>query len=133
MILVLVLGCLLALGAAGCGGDDNDEQPAAANSIAELTVTVDPDGDGGAKPKTATVKCGPASDSKECAALGDMRADVFQPVPGNMACTQQYGGPETATVTGTFKGEHVDAKFSRVNGCEIARWERMKPVLEVAA
>jgi hypothetical protein len=128
-----VLACLIALGAVGCGGDDNDEQPAAVNSIAELTVTVDPDGDGGAKPKTATVKCGPASDSKECAALGDMKADVFEPVPGNIACTQQYGGPETAKVTGTFKGEQVDAEFSRVNGCEIARWEKMSPVLAVAS
>jgi len=65
-----------------------------------------------------------------CDGLGT--ADVFQPVPGNMACTQQYGGPETATVTGTFKGEHVDAKFSRVNGCEIERWEAAKPLFEAA-
>jgi hypothetical protein len=129
----LVLACLAALGAVGCGGDDNEEQPAAVNSIAELTVTVDPDGDGGAKPKTATVKCGPASDSKECAALADMKADVFEPVPGNVACTQQYGGPETAQVTGTFKGRQVDAKFSRVNGCEISRWEKMSPVFAVAS
>jgi hypothetical protein len=131
--IALVLACLAVLGAVGCGGDDNDEQPANANSIAELTVTVDPDGDGGAKAKTATVDCGPASDSKECAALGDMKADVFEPVPGNLACTQQYGGPETAKVTGTFKGRPVDAEFSRVNGCEIARWEKMSPVFAVAS
>jgi hypothetical protein len=130
--IALVLACLAALGAVGCGGDDN-EQPAAVNSLAELTVTVDADGDGPTKPKTATVKCGPASDSKECAALGDMKAEVFQPVPGDMACTQQYGGPETAKVTGTFKGEQVDAEFSRVNGCEIARWEKMTPVFAVAS
>jgi hypothetical protein len=131
--LALVLAYLAAFGVVGCGGDNKDEQPANANSIAELTVTVDEDGDGGGKAKTATVKCGPASDSKECAALGDMKADVFQPVPGNVACTQQYGGPETAKVTGTFKGEQVDAEFSRVNGCEIARWEKMSPVFAVAS
>jgi hypothetical protein len=132
MRIVLVLACLATLGAAGCGGDDNDEQSAAVNSLAELTVTVDSDGDGPAKPKTATVKCGPASDSKECAALADMKPEAFEPVPGDMACTQQYGGPETATVQGTFKGQQVDAKFSRVNGCEISRWETMSPVLAVA-
>ena len=43
-----------------------------------------------------------------------------------MACTQQYGGPETATVKGTLDGKEIDAKFSRVNGCEIARWEAAK-------
>ncbi len=131
MRIVLVLACLAALGVGGCGGDD-DEQPAAVTSLADLTVTVDSDGDGAAKPKTASVKCGPASDSRECAALGDMKPDVFEPVPGDMACTQQYGGPETATVKGTFKGQQVDAEFSRVNGCEISRWKTMSPVLAVA-
>ena len=57
---------------------------------------------------------------------------MFEPTPGDVACTQQYGGPETATVTGTFKGEQVDAKFSRQNGCEIARWEDALPLLEAA-
>ena len=38
-------------------------------------------------------------------------------------CTEIYGGPQTATVTGTFRGEPVSAEFSRTNGCEIARWD----------
>ena len=37
-----------------------------------------------------------------------------------------------ATVKGTFMGEQVDATFSRQNGCEIARWEDVKPILEAA-
>jgi hypothetical protein len=57
---------------------------------------------------------------------------VFEPVSGMTACTQQYGGPETATVKGTLHGEPIDAKFSRVNGCEIARWEEVAPLLEAA-
>jgi hypothetical protein len=28
-------------------------------------------------------------------------------------------------------GGGVDASFSRANGCEIARWDALKPVLEV--
>jgi hypothetical protein len=35
----------------------------------------------------------------------------------------QYGGAELATVTGTIDGTRVDARFSRVNGCEIARYD----------
>ena len=35
-------------------------------------------------------------------------------------------------MTGTFRGEEVDAKFGRQNGCEIARWEEAAPLLEAA-
>jgi hypothetical protein len=61
-----------------------------------------------------------------------MDPKTFEPVPGNQACTQQYGGPETATVKGTVNGENVDAKFSRMNGCEITRWDAAKPLFEAA-
>ena len=44
-------------------------------------------------------------------------------------CTQQYGGPETATITGTWQGEPVNSTLSRKNGCEIARWDALKDVL----
>jgi hypothetical protein len=40
-------------------------------------------------------------------------------------CTQIYGGPQEALVTGTFGGRRVWARFSRRNGCEIARWNRI--------
>ncbi len=36
-----------------------------------------------------------------------------------------FGGPGKATVTGTLDGAAVDATFTRANGCEISRWERM--------
>ncbi|QOV41780.1 SSI family serine proteinase inhibitor [Streptomyces chromofuscus] len=58
--------------------------------------------------------------------------DVFAPVPGDTMCTMQYGGPGTARVTGTWAGRSVDAAFDRSNGCEIARWDRLVPLLPVA-
>jgi hypothetical protein len=107
---------------AGCGEDD--EQPAdAPAAVADLVVEVEPGG------KSGTVECDAAEDCPEVAAL---EPAVFEPTPGNVACTQQYGGPEQATVKGTFKGQPVDASFSRENGCEIARWEDAKPILEAA-
>ena len=36
-----------------------------------------------------------------------------------------FGGPDKATVKGTLDGAAVDATFTRSNGCEIARWDRM--------
>ena len=128
MRLVLLVVVVALLG--GCGEDD--EQPAAAPALAELTVEVDPDGADAQEPRTATVQCDGPEDSELCKAVDALDTEVFEPTPGNVACTQQYGGPETATVTGTFKGEQVDAEFGRQNGCEIARWEDAAPLLEAA-
>ena len=55
--------------------------------------------------------------------------DPFAPVPPNSICTMIYGGPATAHVTGTWAGRPVDATYDRSNGCEIARWNRMVPLL----
>ena len=32
--------------------------------------------------------------------------------------------PAIAEVEGLYRGETVDARFTRMNGCEIARWDR---------
>ena len=125
MRFVVVLAALALL--AGCGDDDETEAPASTPAqLAELTVTVD---DGNGTKKTADISCSAPEDSDVCAALADIKPKTFEPVPENQACTQQYGGPETATVNGTLNGEEIDAKFSRVNGCEIARWDAAKEVL----
>ncbi|MFF9376274.1 SSI family serine proteinase inhibitor [Streptomyces griseoluteus] len=55
--------------------------------------------------------------------------DTFAPVPPDSICTMIDGGPATAHVTGYWAGRPVDADFSRHNGCEIARWDRLVPFL----
>ncbi|MDX2728965.1 MULTISPECIES: SSI family serine proteinase inhibitor [Streptomyces] len=60
---------------------------------------------------------------------GNGGTDPFRPVPADAMCTQQFGGSATARVTGTWQGQHVDASFNRTNGCEIARWNTLRPVL----
>ncbi|MBC3194707.1 subtilase-type protease inhibitor [Pseudonocardia sp. C8] len=68
-----------------------------------------------------------------CARLDELAragwSDAFDPVPPGTMCTEIYGGPETARVTGTWGDRPVDARFSRVDGCEIARWDALDPVL----
>ncbi|MGW7431318.1 SSI family serine proteinase inhibitor [Streptomyces sp. NPDC054861] len=61
--------------------------------------------------------------------LADEGRDPFAPVGKDRFCTQQYGGPAVAHVEGTWQGRRVDADFSRADGCEIARWENLEPVL----
>lgn len=57
--------------------------------------------------------------------------DPFAPVPPGAMCTGQYGGPATAQLRGHWAGRPVDARFSRANGCEIARWDRFSTVLRL--
>ena len=65
----------------------------------------------------------PAPD-RACSALDALGADAFEPVPPDVACTEIYGGPQVAEVSGTHKGKPVLARFNRSNGCEIDRWDR---------
>jgi Subtilisin inhibitor-like len=77
----------------------------------EWTLTCDPPGGTHPEPEAA------------CAAVADLDPTVLDPVPANQACTQIFGGPETATVRGPWNGEDLDASFARNNGCEITRWD----------
>ncbi|MGN7201223.1 SSI family serine proteinase inhibitor [Arthrobacter sp. SAFR-044] len=104
---------------------------------AELAITVVPSP--GAPDVNYTLVCSsgtPAEESSHpnaaaaCAALKDDPAIVAPAAPGtSQPCTQQYGGPQTATVTGVVDGVAVDSKFARTNGCEISAWEAAKDVL----
>lgn len=44
-----------------------------------------------------------------------------------------FGGDQRATVTGNFLGRHVDAKFSRTDSRNIARWRALAPLLGAVA
>lgn len=98
-----------------------------------LTVVVD---DGNGSTRTWELTCsadGPGGDHPDaenaCAAIAAAR-DPWAPVPADTACTMVYGGPQTATVTGTWGGVAVEARFARNDGCEIGRWDRLAPLLQ---
>ncbi|MEV0850439.1 SSI family serine proteinase inhibitor [Streptomyces sp. NPDC049954] len=100
-----------------------------------LLVTVSGAGAGG--DGTVTLRCHPAGGSHReagaaCARLDEVTRwgrDTFAPVPKDALCTMQYGGPQTARITGRWAGRHVDASYKRTNGCEISRWDALVPVL----
>jgi hypothetical protein len=121
-VALLVLGLLVA---AGCGKDADGDSGSSGTS---LTITVV--ADEGADPRTYELECDPAGGDhpqpeQACKALQAAGADVLGPIAEDQACTDIYGGPQTATVTGTYEGEAVDAELNRANGCEIDRWERL--------
>ncbi|MFI6344962.1 SSI family serine proteinase inhibitor [Streptomyces sp. NPDC050560] len=67
-----------------------------------------------------------------CERLGSFSAggdNPFAPTSKRALCTMQYGGPATAHITGMWRGRSVDSRFSRADGCEIARWNAAVPIL----
>jgi hypothetical protein len=129
-----LLACLIAAAlVGGCGADEPTRAPATptpSSGLADLTLVVDGDGSGPQGSKEVEVRCEEAQDSALCTGVAGLGRSDFEPTPPRTACTQQYGGPQTARVTGTLRGERIDGRFSRENGCEIARWEAVVPVLD---
>jgi Subtilisin inhibitor-like len=101
---------------------------------AALRVTVWPKGKSGAS-HTWTLRCdypGPRGTHPrpEAACLALARhARALRPVPDEVACTQQWDGPEVALVRGTFRGKRIRATFNRTDGCEIRRWNALAALL----
>ena len=96
------------------------ESPGAPEYVFQLAAS------GGALAEGCTLPDSPAALS----AVTQHGEDIFFPKPGPpKMCTQQYGGPQVAVVTGWFLGREVHTQFSRTDGCEIARWRAMAPLL----
>ncbi len=99
----------------------------------DLVITVD---DGRGSTQTWHLTCDPpAGDLPDppaaCAALTKGGARYLPEVPKDVACTQIYGGPEKARITGTWEGRPVDATLSRTDGCQIARWNGLAGLLPI--
>ena len=58
---------------------------------------------------------------------------VVQQVAANQrsrrVCSQIYGGPQHAHLTGTVGGQHVNLTITRTDGCGIADWQTLAPLL----
>jgi hypothetical protein len=112
---------------AACGGADKPSGPA---GIASVVVRVDPDGARGPKPaRELRLTCTKPQQSQACGAAAGISATDLRPTPKGIACTQIYGGPQTATIVGVIRGQQVNARFSRVNGCEMRRWDGVADLL----
>lgn len=117
----------MTLAVAGCGSDSDGESAAPGSSETSLEVTLDADGSGGAGAQMETISCGGGSG---CSEVEELTPADFEPLPPETACTEIFGGPDTATIAGTLNGEPVEAELSRANGCEIERFDRFVPLLQ---
>jgi len=126
------------------GSDNSDDLPLGAGPypIADLSFDIDLAGDGvttryrlACLGDTATFT-GDSQDldaTAACLALRDddvrLRLSFNQTDAASRACTEQYGGPEMAVISGTLDGEPVDTAIDRINGCGIADWVLLSELL----
>lgn len=94
-----------------------------------LNITFWPEGPGMPGKVTHTLRCGPTGGTlphpaAACAKLARMRRP-FAPTPKGTACTEIYGGPQEALITGRLRSHAVRARFNRRDGCETGRWNRV--------
>jgi hypothetical protein len=119
--------CLLV----SCGGSGDALATEAGNLVANLRVTVKPEGSDGPD-RVRLVECavlGEDAIDPRCRLLGGLEPHDLEPVPHRTACAQVYGGPATARVTGKLRGGRVAAEFDLSDACEIARWRRNAALL----
>jgi hypothetical protein len=133
-----VLGGVVAL-AAACGsqaaaGHGAGPGSAAAKPASALTISVT--AAPGATPRRWTLTCGPAGDggthpqpAVACATLARAQ-HPFAPVRTGIMCSMIAGGPQTASITGSWDGTRVAAAYSLADGCQIARWDKIWKVLD---
>ncbi|GAA2617139.1 SSI family serine proteinase inhibitor [Actinomadura fulvescens] len=133
-------GLAMVMAVAACGserpstssGESSPTTSVSPSASAKETLTVRVKPSAKAPAKTWTLTCDPVGGdhpkaAQACAAVAKVK-DPFQPPPTGQICTKIYGGPQVATVTGTWQGKPVEARFTRADGCELHRWQKLAPL-----
>lgn len=89
-----------------------------------LRVAIQPTGKGGLV-FSRYINC---PGDKRCIRLNTMELDDFV-LDSSRACSQMYGGPSKAWVVGILNGQPVNEELNVSNGCQIARWNQLAPIL----
>jgi hypothetical protein len=92
--------------------------------------------DGAGTTERFTVSCPDAAGAHPdpagaCAVLADLdpASAPLAPVGDEAMCTMIYGGPDTATIDGTYQGAALRVELNRGDGCQIARWDALAVLL----
>ena len=119
-VLIATMAVLVG-GAAGSSTASATEAPST-----QLKIAYWSEGIGEGPAKTWTLRCNPPGGTlgragRACLKLATLRNPFARPSP-DLMCTQQYGGPDQAQITGTFRGRRVWVALSLTDGCQIARF-----------
>lgn len=125
----LLIAAICAAAATACGSTTAPAGSAGASPAApKVSLDIKVSGAPGTAAKHWTLQCDPPGGThpdpaKACATLLKAKTP-FAPVPKGISCPMIAVGTETATVTGTYFGKHVDTTFVE-GGCDIPRWAQV--------
>ena len=130
-LLALLTGCAPS---GDTGSDAGGDGPSAGSARAENDLVVRIDRGDGSAPDSWTLTCAASAKGTHpdaAAACAHLLAtdDPFAPIAVDVACTEQYGGPQSAHIAGVWGGEPVDLEVTRVDGCRIGQWDALGPLL----
>lgn len=122
--------------------DDSDEVVEDRDGVIDADVDVSLRVDEGAEPYEYGLRCGddPSWRGDVPDALADIDpADACDGLDDRLraarealraeVCTQEYGGPQTAEVSGELGADEVVLELHRRDGCGIGAWEALQPLL----
>ncbi|MDQ3164244.1 MAG: subtilase-type protease inhibitor [Actinomycetota bacterium] len=119
---------VLAALAVGCGSAASAPEAEPATSL-RISYWSEGKAKGDDTPEAWTLRCDPAggslpNDGEACRKLKVLKRP-FAPARKGLMCTQVYGGPGEAVISGTFRGERVWTRLSLTDGCQISRFKRL--------
>lgn len=120
--------------AVGCGAGKTAPAAPAQTAETSLSITLWEQGrEQKAAPTRWTLRCDPVGGTlprraAACDRLSKL-AQPFAPLRKDLICTDVYGGPQQAVIAGRHEGRRVWVALAARNGCEIARWNRLKFLL----
>ena len=96
-------------------------------TIAIATFSIGADG----TPHGTTFLAGDAASSAAAATIAtpEGRNRLLNGESFDQLCSEIYGGPDLATVTGAIAGHGVNTSFHRSNGCGVADWELLESLI----
>jgi hypothetical protein len=125
-----------------CGGSDDKSGDGDGKSrdagSAQVRLAIEAQ-DGRGAVKRAQLVCaggevtarGLAPDRNLCATARNLAPFLSAKPAADRVCTQIYGGPETARISGQIEGRRIERRFSRSDGCRVADWDRAQPLIPV--
>ncbi len=118
--LLIFFPLLLILSA--CSGNDG---------TTEVSISLRPAA--GQEAMIRTVACPGVTPTQDraCREIFQINRESFSPVPPGTPCTRIYGGPEELEITGTIRGQEIDAHYWRSDGCELERWNEVAPLVRL--
>ena len=122
-VLIATMAVLVACGA-GSSTASATESPST-----QLKIAYWSEGIGEGPAKTWTLRCNPAGgtlirSAAACRRLAALANPFARPKLDQM-CTQQYGGPDQAQITGMYRGRRIWVALSLTDGCQIARFRAL--------